>query len=97
MIKYLLLFLLIPCLCWADGSQFENQLTIVGSTADNTASGLVVTTSEDAILLAVRNDGAMRIPYLADAPTGLQNGMIWMESDGIHIYRDGAEKTVTDS
>jgi len=34
------------------------------------------------------------LPYLAGAPTTLVNGMCWMESDGLHIYYAGAEKTV---
>jgi hypothetical protein len=37
---------------------------------------------------------AVQLPYLNTAPSGLTNGMIWMESDGLHIYYSGAEKTV---
>jgi hypothetical protein len=38
--------------------------------------------------------GPVQLPYLGAAPSGLTNGMIWMESDGLHIYYAGAEKTV---
>jgi hypothetical protein len=38
--------------------------------------------------------GAIQLPYLGAAPAGLANGMIWMENDGLHIYYNGAEKTV---
>ena len=38
--------------------------------------------------------GAVKIPYLAVEPTVLENGMLWMESDGLHIYYNDAEKTV---
>jgi hypothetical protein len=37
---------------------------------------------------------ALIVPYLGAAPSGLTNGMVWMESDGLHIYYAGAEKTV---
>ncbi|MHC4370669.1 MAG: hypothetical protein ACYSW8_23920, partial [Planctomycetota bacterium] len=37
---------------------------------------------------------AVQLPYLGAAPSGLTNGMIWMESDGLHIYYAGAEKVV---
>lgn len=35
--------------------------------------------------------GPIVLPYLKEAPEYLNNGMIWMESDGLHIYRDNAE------
>jgi hypothetical protein len=34
------------------------------------------------------------LPYLSAAPATLTNGLIWMESDGLHIYYAGAEKVV---
>jgi len=36
----------------------------------------------------------LKIPYLGAAPAVLTNGKIWMESDGLHIYYNGAEKVV---
>lgn len=36
----------------------------------------------------------VRLPYLGSAPSSPANGDIWMESDGLHIYYAGAEKTV---
>lgn len=38
--------------------------------------------------------GPVQLPYLGAAPSGLTNGMMWMESDGLHIYYAGAEKLV---
>lgn len=38
--------------------------------------------------------GKVRVPYLGAAPSGLANGDVWMESDGLHIYYGGAEYTV---
>jgi hypothetical protein len=38
--------------------------------------------------------GAIKIPYLGAAPSTLENGMLWVESDGLHIYYNDAEKTV---
>jgi len=40
------------------------------------------------------DDEALKVPYLSQAPGTLVNGMIWMESDGLHIYYDGGEKLV---
>ena len=40
------------------------------------------------------SNGYVRLPYLAGAPASPANGMIWMESDGLHIYYAGAEKVV---
>jgi hypothetical protein len=36
----------------------------------------------------------IQLPYLGGAPASPANGMIWMESDGLHIYYAGAEKVV---
>jgi len=47
--------------------------------------------------MEIRGDGVVTVPYLAGAPASLANGMIWMEADGVHLYRGGVEKTVTDS
>ena len=38
--------------------------------------------------------GVVKLPYLTGAPASLENGMIWMESTGLHIYYGDAEKTV---
>jgi len=42
----------------------------------------------------LRVDGVVTLPYLAGAPAGLANGMVWMETDGLHLYYNGAEKVV---
>lgn len=36
----------------------------------------------------------LEIPNLSAPPSGVGNGDIWMESDGLHIYYGGAEKVV---
>ena len=45
----------------------------------------------------IRGDGVVKLPYTGGAPDSLVNGMIWMEADGLHMYRGGAEYTVTGS
>jgi|14BtaG_2_1085337.scaffolds.fasta_scaffold01884_5 hypothetical protein len=64
------------------------------------ANALVVDASADEIqtnVPIVMGDGAeesLKFPYLAAAPSTLVNGMVWMESDGLHIYYGGVEKVV---
>ncbi|HET6453322.1 MAG TPA: hypothetical protein VFI02_02860, partial [Armatimonadota bacterium] len=53
----------------------------------------VVTLCQQAGGLVVSN-GYVQLPYLGSAPGSPVNGMIWMESDGLHIYYAGAEKLV---
>lgn len=48
---------------------------------------------EDYFLLS----SPLQVPYLGSAPATLTNGMIWMESDGLHIYYNDAEKVVAGS
>ncbi len=52
------------------------------------------TFSSQAIGMEIRGDGVVDLPYLGAAPANLDNGMIWMEADGLHIYYGGAEKIV---
>lgn len=40
------------------------------------------------------DDEALQLPYLTAAPATLANGMMWMESDGQHLYYNNAEKIV---
>ena len=40
------------------------------------------------------SNGYVQLPYLGSAPASPANGMIWMESDGLHLYYAGAEKLV---
>jgi len=44
--------------------------------------------------MEIRGDGAVVLPYVSAIPASPVNGMIWMESDGLHIYYNGAERTV---
>ena len=38
--------------------------------------------------------GDIQLTYLKDKPAKLENGMIWMESNGLHLYYNGVEKSV---
>ena len=40
------------------------------------------------------DDERFKLPYLTGAPATVNNGSIWMEADGLHIYYNGAEKLV---
>jgi len=42
----------------------------------------------------IRGDGVVSLPYLGAVAPNPANGMVWMESDGLHIYYAGAEKLV---
>jgi hypothetical protein len=44
--------------------------------------------------MSIRGDGVVQLPYLGAAPANLENGMIWTEADGLHMYVGGAEVTV---
>jgi hypothetical protein len=57
---------------------------------NNEANALVVDASADQVNLGV----VLKLPYLGAAPGTLENGMIWMESDGLHIYYAGTERVV---
>jgi hypothetical protein len=41
--------------------------------------------------MLIRGDGVVQLPYLSAAPSSLVNGMMWMESDGLHIYYNSSE------
>ena len=45
--------------------------------------------------MSIRGDGVVILPYLGDAPASLENGMMWMEADGLHLYYSGGEQIVT--
>ena len=42
----------------------------------------------------IRGDGVVQLPYLGAAPASLANGMMWMESDGLHVYYNGGEQVL---
>jgi hypothetical protein len=44
--------------------------------------------------MQIRGNGTIKLPYLTGAPPDLENGLIWMESDGLHLYYNAAEKLV---
>ena len=60
-----------------------------------TARIITVTGTINAVDLKVT--GVVKLPYASDAPDVPENGMIWMESDGLHLYYADAEKTVAGS
>lgn len=41
----------------------------------------------------VRGDGVIKLPYLTTAPPNLENGMMWMENNGLHIYYNDTESS----
>jgi len=45
--------------------------------------------------MLIRGDGIVQLPYIAAAPSNLVNGMMWMESDGLHIYYNDSESVVS--
>jgi len=45
--------------------------------------------------MEIRGDGVVKLPYLAAIPSDPENGMIWMESDGLHAYYGNAEHTLS--
>lgn len=53
------------------------------------------TFSAQSIGMEIKGDGVVKLPYIGTAPSNLENGMVWMESDGLHLYYAGAEKLVT--
>ena len=80
-------------------SASENILKIGNQYADVTG-GLNLYTA-NTLRLSIDGNGffdfqssSVKLPYLGAAPGTLVNGMIWMESDGLHIYYNGAEKVV---
>lgn len=46
------------------------------------------------LLMGTTADSRIRVPYLAAVPGSADNGSVWMEADGLHIYYNGAEKVV---
>ena len=44
--------------------------------------------------MEITGHGVIKLPYLTAAPARLENGMIWMEDDGLHIYYDDSESVV---
>ena len=44
----------------------------------------------------IYGDGVIKLPYITGIPSSPVNGMMWMESDGLHVYYAGAEKVVSD-
>ncbi len=45
--------------------------------------------------MEIRGDGVVKLPYVGGAPSDLENGMIWMESDGLHIYAGDSESILS--
>jgi hypothetical protein len=65
-------------------SAFYGDVTL----ADN------LTVSVGNVLMGTTADSRIRLPYLAAIPGSADNGSIWMEADGLHLYYNGAEKVV---
>jgi len=54
------------------------------------------TYSSESAGMEITGSGLVILPYLAGIPADVANGAVWMESDGLHVYYNGAEKTVSD-
>ena len=46
--------------------------------------------------MKIRGDGVVKLPYIGAAPANLENGMMWMESDGLHTYYSDGEHTLAE-
>ena len=46
--------------------------------------------------MAIYGNGVVQLPYATTAPDELVNGMMWMESDGLHVYYNDTERLVSD-
>ena len=44
--------------------------------------------------MKIQGSGVIKLPYLTGAPSPLENGMIWMESTGLHLYYNDGETVV---
>ena len=44
--------------------------------------------------MEITGHGVIKLPYLTGAPARLENGMMWAEVDGLHIYYNNLEKVV---
>jgi len=53
--------------------------------------------TDQAAGMSILGSGLVVLPYLSGIPADVANGAIWMESDGLHIYYNDAEKTVAGS
>jgi len=46
--------------------------------------------------MTIFGDGSIKLPYLAGPPATRTNGSIWAEPDGLHIWVNGAEMTLSE-
>lgn len=83
----------------------DSQMEIISNSVDlptlhlkavelQTAAILNITDSSDITLFKITKDGVPVFPYLEDAPSPLENGMVWMQSDGLHLYFNDSEQVV---
>ena len=47
--------------------------------------------------MKIDGQGVIKLPYITAAPAAPENGMIWMESDGLHMYYNGAEQIAAEA
>ena len=92
---------------WAVGNQAEDAADITSAyyvKITRTRNTLVTSPTENifqifaskAASMKIKGNGVISLPYLSAIPSGVENGDIWMESDGLHVYYNGAEKVVSD-
>ncbi|KKL60683.1 hypothetical protein LCGC14_2202860, partial [marine sediment metagenome] len=93
---------------WAKDDQAEVNADITNAYyigVKRTRNGAYTTPTEDFFKIFanqaggmnIRGDGVVTLPYLGAIPANPVNGMAWMEADGLHVYYNGAERTVTDA
>lgn len=83
----------VPEVDYATIECFANDISSDSTDAELKFSLHIAGTKTDTMSIKA---GAIKMPYTAGAPENIENGMVWVESDGIHVYRDGAEYVVTD-
>ena len=84
------------------GTDYAAQITGDGRTvlvcsdlyAVSTVGDILFSTGNVLMDGATTDDERLRVPYLTAIPTSVDNGSVWMESDGLHVYYGGAEATL---
>jgi len=76
---------------YAHRAYLADTVTSVDLIYCNSSDQVVVSADTQPLIL---RGLSVQLPYLGAAPSVLANGMIWMESDGLHLYYAGAEKVV---
>ncbi|KKN58865.1 hypothetical protein LCGC14_0547720 [marine sediment metagenome] len=75
--------------------QLNSSLRPATFALGNTNDNVDVTHYGNFLMTGVTTDDErLKVPYLTGVPASVDNGSVWMEADGLHIYWNGAEKLV---